>query len=143
MRKHIEQLVSIYAIYNEWKYIYQYPPLFLALDNRCFLSKFVNNILFVLFYHYSSSIHNQSTTPNTHTFACVAMDIATKTQRECEERVAEEYLSSLSDLNCNSKPLINMLTMLAEENIEYAAVIVKVVEQHIAKVNRINNFLFP
>ncbi|XP_075167263.1 pcf11 cleavage and polyadenylation factor subunit isoform X2 [Haematobia irritans] len=62
------------------------------------------------------------------------MDIATKTQRECEERVAEEYLSSLSDLNCNSKPLINMLTMLAEENIEYAAVIVKVVEQHIAKV---------
>ncbi|XP_061394405.1 uncharacterized protein LOC133329962 [Musca vetustissima] len=62
------------------------------------------------------------------------MDIATKTQRECEERVAEEYLSSLSDLNCNSKPLINMLTMLAEENIEYAGVIVKVVEQHIAKV---------
>ncbi|XP_073846203.1 pcf11 cleavage and polyadenylation factor subunit isoform X2 [Musca autumnalis] len=62
------------------------------------------------------------------------MDIATKTQRECEERVAEEYLSSLSDLNCNSKPLINMLTMLAEENIEYAPVIVKVVEQHIAKV---------
>lgn len=104
----------------------------------------MNNILFVLFlslqFQYTQSIHNAE---HTHTFACVAMDIATKTQRECEERVAEEYLSSLSDLNCNSKPLINMLTMLAEENIEYAAVIVKVVEQHIAKVNRINNFLFP
>ncbi|XP_065367764.1 uncharacterized protein Pcf11 isoform X2 [Calliphora vicina] len=62
------------------------------------------------------------------------MDNATSTQRENEQRVAEEYLSSLSDLNCNSKPLINMLTMLAEENIEYAAVIVKVVEEHIAKV---------
>lgn len=63
------------------------------------------------------------------------MDIATSSsQRENEQRVAEEYLSSLSDLNCNSKPLINMLTMLAEENIEYAPVIVKVVEQHIAKV---------
>lgn len=56
----------------------------------------------------------------------------TKSQKE--EKVAEEYLSSLTDLNMNSKPLINMLTMLAEENIEYASVIVKVVEQHIAKV---------
>ena len=69
------------------------------------------------------------------------MDIATSTQQENEQRVAEEYLSSLSDLNCNSKPLINMLTMLAEENIEYAPVIVKVVEQHIAKV-KIMFFLF-
>lgn len=69
------------------------------------------------------------------------MDIATSTQQENEQRVAEDYLSSLSDLNCNSKPLINMLTMLAEENIEYAPVIVKVVEQHIAKVKNMF-FLF-
>lgn len=62
------------------------------------------------------------------------MKAALRQQTENEQRVAEEYLSSLSDLNCNSKPLINMLTMLAEENIEYASVIVKVVEQHIAKV---------
>ena len=66
------------------------------------------------------------------------MEVATNNRRESEQRVAEEYLSSLSDLNCNSKPLINMLTMLAEENIEYAAVIVKVVEQHIAKVKLIH-----
>nr|XP_014092087.1 uncharacterized protein LOC106618746 isoform X3 [Bactrocera oleae] len=62
------------------------------------------------------------------------MEISVKTKDENEARVAEEYLSSLSDLTCNSKPLINMLTMLAEENIGCASVIVKVVEQHIAKV---------
>ncbi|XP_055840364.1 uncharacterized protein LOC129907897 isoform X2 [Episyrphus balteatus] len=61
------------------------------------------------------------------------MDNEIKEQKE--QKVAEEYLSSLADLNMNSKPLINMLTILAEENIEYAAVIVKVVEQHIAKVH--------
>ncbi|XP_036334339.1 uncharacterized protein LOC118744970 isoform X1 [Rhagoletis pomonella] len=62
------------------------------------------------------------------------MEVSVKTQDENEARVAEEYLSSLSDLTCNSKPLINMLTMLAEENIACAPIIVKVVEQHIAKV---------
>jgi pre-mRNA cleavage complex 2 protein Pcf11 len=53
--------------------------------------------------------------------------------RESKE-VYEEYLSSLGDLNVNSKPLINMLTILAEENIERAAVIVQAVDHHIAKV---------
>ncbi|XP_063228408.1 serine/arginine repetitive matrix protein 2-like isoform X2 [Bacillus rossius redtenbacheri] len=47
---------------------------------------------------------------------------------------AEDYLSSLSDLTINSKPLINMLTMLAEENIDHAAAIVQAVEQHLQKV---------
>lgn len=51
-----------------------------------------------------------------------------------EKDIEEEYLSSLMDLNVNSKPLINMLTMLAEDNIEYAHVIVKAVEKHLAKV---------
>lgn len=51
-----------------------------------------------------------------------------------ERAIAEEYLSSLMDLNVNSKPLINMLTMLAEDNIEHADVIVRVVDQHLAKV---------
>ncbi|CAO1421893.1 unnamed protein product [Diamesa hyperborea] len=50
-----------------------------------------------------------------------------------EQEIEEEYLSSLTDLNVNSKPLINMLTMLAEENIEHAPVIVKAVEKHLAK----------
>lgn len=51
-----------------------------------------------------------------------------------EKEIEDEYLSSLMDLNVNSKPLINMLTMLAEENIEYAPVIVRAVEKHLAKV---------
>ena len=51
-----------------------------------------------------------------------------------EKDIEEEYLSSLTDLNVNSKPLINMLTIVAEDNIEYAHVIVKAVEKHLAKV---------
>lgn len=51
-----------------------------------------------------------------------------------ESEIAESYLSSLVDLTTNSKPLINMLTMLAEENIEHGQTIVNAVAQHIAKV---------
>lgn len=51
------------------------------------------------------------------------------------KEIETEYLSSLADLNVNSKPLINMLTILAEENLDYALVIVTAVEKHLAKVN--------
>lgn len=50
------------------------------------------------------------------------------------KEIGEEYLSSLADLNVNSKPLINMLTILAEEYLEHASVIVQAVEQHLNKV---------
>jgi pre-mRNA cleavage complex 2 protein Pcf11 len=50
------------------------------------------------------------------------------------KEVAEEYASSLSDLTVNSKPLINMLTMLADENIMHAPIIVQAVEKHLQKV---------
>ena len=53
------------------------------------------------------------------------------------EDVCEEYKSSLADLTFNSKPHINMLTILAEENLQYATDIVKIIEAQIAKV------LFP
>lgn len=55
------------------------------------------------------------------------------------KEVAEEYASSLADLTVNSKPLINMLTILAEENIDHAGVIVETVEKHLEKVNFIFN----
>ncbi|XP_039480257.1 uncharacterized protein LOC120444537 [Drosophila santomea] len=42
--------------------------------------------------------------------------------RDDERRIVENY--SLQDFNCNSKPLIYMLTMLGEENINYAHIIV-------------------
>ncbi|CAG4994297.1 unnamed protein product [Parnassius apollo] len=51
------------------------------------------------------------------------------------KEIAEEYASSLADLTVNSKPLINMLTILAEENIEHAGVIVDTVEKHLEKVH--------
>jgi len=50
------------------------------------------------------------------------------------EEAVEDFKSSLTDLTFNSKPLINMLTMLAEENVLYAEHIVKVIEDHIQKV---------
>lgn len=50
------------------------------------------------------------------------------------KEIAEEYASSLGDLTLNSKPLINMLTMLADDNIEHAEVIVEAVEKHLEKV---------
>ena len=50
------------------------------------------------------------------------------------EEAVEEYRSSLEDLTFNSKPLINMLTMLAEENAQHAFQIVQVIENRIAKV---------
>lgn len=57
------------------------------------------------------------------------------------KEVSEAYMSSLTDLTMNSKPLISMLTMLAEENIEYASVIVDTIEKHIVHVR--SDFKLP
>uniref|UniRef100_A0A182JNF3 CID domain-containing protein n=1 Tax=Anopheles christyi TaxID=43041 RepID=A0A182JNF3_9DIPT len=57
------------------------------------------------------------------------------------KQIEKEYLSSLADLNVNSKPLINMLTILAEENLEYAQIIVHAVEKHLAKVKQFMSIL--
>lgn len=43
------------------------------------------------------------------------------------------YRNSLQDLTVNSKPLINMLTMLAEEYEQHAGEIVRLIEDHIKK----------
>ena len=51
-----------------------------------------------------------------------------------EEEVIQEYCSSLEELTANSKPIINMLTMLAEDNEQYAPEIVKVIETHLQQV---------
>lgn len=51
-------------------------------------------------------------------------------------REAEDFRSSLCDLTVNSKPLISMLTMLAEENQEHAEQIVGVIESHIYQVKK-------
>lgn len=51
------------------------------------------------------------------------------------EEVVEDYRRSLRDLNVNSKPLINMMTMLAEDHEPHANEIVAVIEEHILKVH--------
>ena len=50
--------------------------------------------------------------------------------------IRDSFKSSLADLTFNSKPLINMLTMLAEENDQYAEQIVRVIEEHIRQVKK-------
>lgn len=50
------------------------------------------------------------------------------------KEVADEYISSLADLSVNSKPMISMLTILAEESTKHAPAIVQAVEAHLQKV---------
>ncbi|XP_030216244.1 pre-mRNA cleavage complex 2 protein Pcf11 [Gadus morhua] len=49
------------------------------------------------------------------------------------EDARREYQSSLEDLTFNSKPHINMLTILAEENLHFAKDIVAIIEAQISK----------
>ena len=54
----------------------------------------------------------------------------------------ENYRTSLANLTQNSKPLINMLTMHAEDNETHAAEIVKIIETHLQQVRVFNDFLY-
>ncbi|XP_063287364.1 pre-mRNA cleavage complex 2 protein Pcf11 [Pelobates fuscus] len=54
-------------------------------------------------------------------------------EAEAREDACRDYQSSLEDLTFNSKPHINMLTILAEENVQFAKDIVTVIEAQIAK----------
>jgi hypothetical protein len=47
----------------------------------------------------------------------------------------ESFASELQDLHNNSKPLINMLTILAEENVTHAPQLASLIEEHLRKVN--------
>ena len=53
---------------------------------------------------------------------------------ETPELVAD-YISSLHELTANSKPHINLLTILAEESIVHAAGIVGAIERHLLTVS--------
>lgn len=50
------------------------------------------------------------------------------------EEFSAEYKASLKDLTFNSKPVINNLTILADENKKYATEVVAAVEQRIKEV---------
>lgn len=51
------------------------------------------------------------------------------------EQVQQDYADSLQELTFNSRPLINLLTQIAQENVQAAEVIAKTIETHIAKVS--------
>ncbi|CAG0881654.1 unnamed protein product [Cyprideis torosa] len=51
------------------------------------------------------------------------------------DAIVAEYEASLNELTCNSKPLINMLTMLAEDYKSEAAAVVQLVEKRLQQVN--------
>ena len=51
-----------------------------------------------------------------------------------EDDICEEYKESLEDLTFNSKPLINVLTMLAEENSQHASSITKLIATRVRQV---------
>lgn len=55
------------------------------------------------------------------------------------EEIEQEYRDALLDLRENNKPVINALTMLAndkaEETPEGAAIVVRVIEAHLAQVH--------
>ena len=54
------------------------------------------------------------------------------------DSVLSEYQASLAELTFNSKPHINMLTVLAEENVHYASDIVKIIEKQLSQVRFLN-----
>ena len=56
------------------------------------------------------------------------------------DEVAEDYKSSLEDLVDNSRLVINNLTVIANENIEHASAISRILENHIKSVS--NGYLF-
>ena len=53
--------------------------------------------------------------------------------------VSDDYKSALVDLTFNSKPMINLLTMLAEENKDYAQNIVSVICDRIKQVSLVTD----
>lgn len=65
-------------------------------------------------------------------------------QRDIQMTARDDYHDfkvALNDLKLNSKPLINVLTILAEEKIHHAPQIVRAVEERIIEVRANINFL--
>ncbi|XP_077402073.1 pre-mRNA cleavage complex 2 protein Pcf11 [Vanacampus margaritifer] len=63
----------------------------------------------------------------------VALPRSKMDDNAARQDACREYQSSLEDLTFNSKPHINMLTILAEENVNFAKDIVAIIEAQISK----------
>ena len=59
--------------------------------------------------------------------------------QEDRNQIRQDYVESLRELTFNSRPIITNLTIIAQENIQNADVIVKVIEEHLERVRRICN----
>lgn len=59
---------------------------------------------------------------------------------ELEREIVEGYVNELSELTSNAKPRINLLTMLADENQEYAVAIIRLIENQIFQVSKWRSF---
>lgn len=57
--------------------------------------------------------------------------------------VAEDYRHALEDLTTNARFEISNLTVIARENTEHALAIADVLQQHILKVRRFEDELYP
>jgi pre-mRNA cleavage complex 2 protein Pcf11 len=53
------------------------------------------------------------------------------------DEVAEDFKDALQDLKINSKPEIDVLTVIAKENTEHAQAISRVLENHIKTVREV------
>jgi pre-mRNA cleavage complex 2 protein Pcf11 len=53
------------------------------------------------------------------------------------DEVAEDFKEALQDLRINSKPEIDVLTVIAKENTEHAQAISRVLENHIKTVSKL------
>lgn len=58
------------------------------------------------------------------------------------DALKNQYLNSLRELTFNSKPIITNLTIIAEENLSNAHVIVQAIEQQISNVSSLIEILF-
>lgn len=133
---------------NYFKVIYEKNNQFFIDLYELFFSLFAHKLdfIFILFYFICVKCEKNIDIIQIFLFLCYSLDswwlgsVALFHQQHIKmtstksKEVADEYISSLSDLSFNSKPLINMLTMLAEDNIEHAPAIVQAVETHLQKV---------
>lgn len=56
-------------------------------------------------------------------------------ETERQRDICNAYRSTLTDLTNNSKPVINVLTILADENKELATHIVRIIEKRLREVS--------
>uniref|UniRef100_A0A6J0UT11 Pre-mRNA cleavage complex 2 protein Pcf11 n=1 Tax=Pogona vitticeps TaxID=103695 RepID=A0A6J0UT11_9SAUR len=80
-----------------------------------------------------SSASSTTAAASTATSTTTAASAASEGGGGGSEDACRDYQSSLEDLTFNSKPHINMLTILAEENVPFAKDIVSLIEAQIAK----------